>query len=262
VLVAPHAETVDAVHAWLAHHDIPQEACHRTDAGDWLTVTLSVEQAKRMLGTFSMASRLCVYSCLYLPADAQYEVYAHPESGSSVVRTLGYSLPRELLDHINVVTPTTYFSTMRTMRTTSFVKPAHAPAVDDGSRIQVAPGSDATVPSSCSSTITPACLRALYNTSSYTPAATAKTSFGIAGYLEEYANDADLQVRTALSVHDGCMTYAMFCPDVLQQVSYGRSGHQAYSCFCQWRLERPDRPWHRGQLGCSVRGDFAKVFPS
>jgi hypothetical protein len=132
-------------------------------------------------------------------ADAQYEVYTHPESGASAVRTLGYSLPRELLDHINVVTPTTYFSTLRSLRATSFVKASHTPVVDDGSVIHVAPGSDATVPSSCSSTITPACLRALYNTSSYTPAATTKNSLGIAGYLEEYANDADLQVTPFIS---------------------------------------------------------------
>jgi tripeptidyl-peptidase-1 len=72
----------------------------------------------------------------------------------------------------------------------------HVAAVDDSSVIAVAPGSDATVPSSCSSTITPACLRALYNTSAYTPAATSENKFGIAGYLEEYANDADLQVKS------------------------------------------------------------------
>jgi tripeptidyl-peptidase-1 len=81
---------------------------------------------------------------------------------------------------------------MRSMRATSFVRPAHAPAVDDGTVIKI-PGSDATVPSSCSSTITPACLRALYGTSSYTPAATSTNKLGVAGYLEEYANDADLQ---------------------------------------------------------------------
>jgi tripeptidyl-peptidase-1 len=56
-LVAPHTDTVDALHAWLAHHDIPQEACHRSDAGDWVSLTLSVEQAERMLGMLVICIR-------------------------------------------------------------------------------------------------------------------------------------------------------------------------------------------------------------
>ena len=51
----------------------------------------------------------------------------------------------------------------------------------------------ATVPSSCGSTITPACLRALYNTTSYTPKATATNKLGVAGYLDEYAVHSDLK---------------------------------------------------------------------
>ncbi|TFY50508.1 hypothetical protein EVG20_g11477, partial [Dentipellis fragilis] len=42
-------------------------------------------------------------------------------------------------------------------------------------------------------TITPACLRALYNTTTYVPKATATNKLGIAGYLEQFASFADLQ---------------------------------------------------------------------
>jgi tripeptidyl-peptidase-1 len=57
-LVQPHADTVEAVEAWLDDHGVPKDACSRNDAGNWLSVTLSVEQAERMLGMF-----LCVSTC-------------------------------------------------------------------------------------------------------------------------------------------------------------------------------------------------------
>ena len=48
--------------------------------------------------------------------------------------------------------------------------------------------------STCDEFITPDCLRALYNTSTYVPKATNVNKLGVAGYLDEFANDADLQV--------------------------------------------------------------------
>jgi tripeptidyl-peptidase-1 len=50
-LVAPHPSSVDAVHKWLASHGIRSEACHRSPAGDWVTVHVPVAQAEKMLGT-------------------------------------------------------------------------------------------------------------------------------------------------------------------------------------------------------------------
>lgn len=122
-----------------------------------------MHQAERMLGT-------------------KYSVYHHPRSGEKVVRTLAYSLPRELHPHIDVVAPTTYFGTMRSMRATSFLQP-EIKAIDnsvDNSTLDV----DATVPSSCATTITPACLRALYNTVNYVPSQTSRNGLGVAGYLD------------------------------------------------------------------------------
>jgi tripeptidyl-peptidase-1 len=79
------------------------------------------------------------------------------------------------------------------MKTTSFLEPS-IKAIDSDVNVVV----DAIDAASCSSTVTPSCLRALYNTASYTPAATATNKFGIVGYLEEFANYADLQVCTSL----------------------------------------------------------------
>jgi tripeptidyl-peptidase-1 len=50
-LVAPHQSSVDAVHEWLASHDVRNDACHQSPAGDWVTVHVPVVQAEKMLGT-------------------------------------------------------------------------------------------------------------------------------------------------------------------------------------------------------------------
>lgn len=172
-LVAPHPDSVEAIESWLQYHGInPANTIHRSGGGDWITLQVSVAQAERMLG-------------------AKYNVYQHVGTSQRIVRTLGYSLPRSLHSHVDVVAPTTYFGTLRSMRSTSFLQPDIEPAEK-----LISPDlSAAAVPASCGTTITPACLRALYNTSTYVPQATSTNKLGVAGYLDEFANRADLQVR-------------------------------------------------------------------
>ncbi|KIK07829.1 hypothetical protein K443DRAFT_673084 [Laccaria amethystina LaAM-08-1] len=163
----PHPNSTEAVNSWLEHHDIEKsKIAHASGGGDWVTVRVSVAQAERMLGT-------------------KYNVYHHPASGQRVVRTMGYSLPHELHSHIDVIAPTTYFGTIHSMQATSFLQPDIKPV---SNAVNVA------VPSSCSSTITPTCLRDLYNTSTYVPAATNVNKLGVAGYLGEFASTSDLQI--------------------------------------------------------------------
>ncbi|KAG6853522.1 hypothetical protein C0991_003517 [Blastosporella zonata] len=170
-LVAPHPDSRNAVDAWLEHHGIfPENIVYSTGGGEWVTIRVSVAEAERMLHT-------------------KYNVYHHPSSSERVVRAMSYSLPRELHNHIDMVTPTTYFSTTRSMRATSFLEPA-AQATPKIHEFNVA----APPPSSCGgSTVTIACLRNLYNTAGYSPKATPVNQLGVVGYLGEYANRADLQ---------------------------------------------------------------------
>ena len=178
-LVAPHPDSTSVVEDWLLYHGVSPSAIERSPAGDWLKLTIPVSKAERML-------------------NAKYNVYHRPASADYVVRTTSYSLPSALHSHIAVVTPTTYFGSLRKMKSTSFLQPEVPAISDEEAQIQhkavTSLGGLATVPSSCGSTITPACLRALYNTTSYTPAATDVNKLGVAGYLEEFANDKDLQV--------------------------------------------------------------------
>ncbi|KAF8903506.1 peptidase S8/S53 domain-containing protein [Gymnopilus junonius] len=168
VFLAPHPESTAAVEEWLYFHGINTSSAQRSDADDWIKLQVSVDQAERMLGT-------------------KYNVYQHGPSGEQVVRTLSYSLPKELHPHIDVVTPTTYFGTLRSMKKTHFLQP------DEKAAAAIRSGSDAAVPSSCANTITPTCLRDLYNTSTYTPTQTKVNKLGVAGYLDEFASTADLQ---------------------------------------------------------------------
>lgn len=79
------------------------------------------------------------------------------------------------------------------MKTTSFVEP-------DAPTVESADESDFAIPpASCNTVITPECLRVLYNTAGYTPSAK-RTSLGVVGYLEEYASNADLRVRSCTLV--------------------------------------------------------------
>ncbi|PPQ94446.1 hypothetical protein CVT25_002537 [Psilocybe cyanescens] len=169
--LAPHPDSLGAVDEWLAFHGIDTSKTQRSKAGDWITLRVSVEQAERMLNT-------------------KYNVYQHGASGEQVIRTLSYSLPQELHSHVDVVAPTTYFGTLRSMRKTSFLQPDVKPISDEEALV---PGSNAAVPSSCVNTITPTCLRDLYNTSTYVPQAAVTNKLGVAGYLQEFANTADLQ---------------------------------------------------------------------
>ena len=177
-LVAPHPDTLELVNSWLEHHGIPSSVSP-THGGNWLTLfSVPVSKANDLLG-------------------ASYKLYQHAETNDTVLRTIGYSVPGALHKLVQTVAPTTYFGSPRAMRRTLHLQP-NAVTLPDGDPelreavVNAKPGSAATVPASCKTTITPTCLRALYNTASYVPAATSRNTLGIAGYLEEFASHADL----------------------------------------------------------------------
>ncbi|KAH8977866.1 tripeptidyl peptidase A [Lactarius hatsudake] len=175
-LVAPDASSVDAVHEWLESHGIKKEACHRSPAGDWVTVRLPVAQAEKMLGT-------------------EFRVWKHTQDGDVLVRTTEYSLPAHLDEHIELIQPTTAFNRAKGQRTTFRFSPAPEMAsssLSSDDKISVA-GSGVTVDASCNTTITVSCLKQLYNAVDYVPQATDKNAIALTGYLEQFANFADLQ---------------------------------------------------------------------
>jgi tripeptidyl-peptidase-1 len=71
------------------------------------------------------------------------------------------------------------------------------PAVDSNSNVALdSAASAASSATNCSAYITPSCLSKLYATDGYTPSGGANATgagIGITGYLEQYANEQDLQ---------------------------------------------------------------------
>ncbi|KAJ7170953.1 family S53 protease [Mycena filopes] len=154
--VAPSAEAVAAVSAWLASYDLTPKTL--SSAGDWLSVAVPVSQANEMLA-------------------ANYETFTHTASGKSYARTLSFSLPAEVADFIADIHPTSTFNNPQSL----------GPVISAAKPQAVSP--DAT---SCASSVTPACLQNIYGIP--TTAATESTnSIAVAGFIEQFAQTADLK---------------------------------------------------------------------
>ena len=176
-LVAPHPDTLELVGSWLAIHEVPSASVSITHGGGWLSVyNVSIAQANALLG-------------------ATYQRYQHIETNETIIRTIGYALPAALHMHVQTVAPTTYFGSPRALRLNSKVM-SNGPTLPNGDHeLQNASATsplDAPLPSTCSVTITPECLRQLYNTLSYKPQAPSSNSLGVTGYLDQFASHSDL----------------------------------------------------------------------
>lgn len=183
VLSAPHPDSTGLVEDWLLHYDLlhsPECQLTRSSSGDWISLSIPVGQLERMLGT-------------------KYHIYKHTTTETTIIRTTSYSLPSILHDHVTVVTPSTYFGHPKPLHKTSFIQSIEGVLSEDVDKpanfATNAPNpSNSTVDPICNDQITPSCLNALYNIS-YTPVSTGNNSLGVAGYLDQFANHADLQVR-------------------------------------------------------------------
>jgi Pro-kumamolisin, activation domain len=83
--VKPAKASVDAVNAFLESNGI--KATTLSPAGDWLGFSVPVSKANEMF-------------------DANFAVYKHIATGQELIRTLSYSIPSSLKDHLDVVHPT------------------------------------------------------------------------------------------------------------------------------------------------------------
>lgn len=92
--VEPSEDSMILVLSWLAEHGLSAEDVSFSPTRDWMHVTVSIDVIQRMLG-------------------AEYHLYQHDNGLDQAIRTLSYSLPEYLHDHIDVIHPTTYFTTAR-----------------------------------------------------------------------------------------------------------------------------------------------------
>ena len=127
----------------------------------------------------------------------EYHVWTHDQSGDAVVRTTAYSLPEHLHDHVELVQPTTMFTRTKALRTTFRFDEGEATfkaaSSADTPPISVPSASGGHVDASCNKTITITCIQQLYNAVGFAPDVKHGNEIGITGYLEQFANIADLQ---------------------------------------------------------------------
>lgn len=163
---APSEASKDAVTSWLKSSGVSSYKV----VGDSVWFQTSVSKANSLLGT-------------------EFHTYTDTK-GVSKVRTTQYSIPNDLTEHIDLISPTTYFGKTQAQRRTiqsTYVQPLAKRA--------------ATLPASCNATITlgnnsyaaiqPDCLRYIYNVGDYTPDPRAGSRIGFGSFLNESASFSD-----------------------------------------------------------------------
>ncbi|GJJ09796.1 hypothetical protein Clacol_004020 [Clathrus columnatus] len=160
--VAPSSETKSAVDEWLSANGI--KATTISPAGDWLSFTIEVSKANELFNT-------------------EFSVFTNEATGDQTIRTLAYSLPADLQSHINLVHPTVAFPLKSISEPMVFTpenfKTASAPTLD-------------AAPAACNaSAVNPACIQALYGIPATADPQNA-SQIGVTGFLNEFAQDADL----------------------------------------------------------------------
>lgn len=156
----PSAATVSAFNAFASANGLTPTVI--SPNGDWLAITLPVSKANKLFA-------------------AQFDVFTHPSLNSPIMRTLSVSLPSELVGHVDVLHPTTAFVTSDVRLVPAFPKiKRRGPAASCNS-------------SDPAGIITPTCLQDLYGIP-ITPATEASNTLLVTGYVDQWAQSADLSV--------------------------------------------------------------------
>lgn len=169
-IFAPSNASYKAVELWLKSHGVTS---YTKQAGSiWFYTTVST--ANKMLST-------------------DFKTYSDPV-GIEKLRTLQYSLPDELVGHVDLISPTTYFGNNQAARSK---KPNKEVIVPEEKQL-----AKRLSPSSCNETIIhknqtyqifhPDCLRAKYGVEGYTPSPKCGSRIGFGSFLNETASFSDL----------------------------------------------------------------------
>lgn len=170
-IFAPSNASYAAVESWLKSHGVTS---YTRQAGSiWFYTTVST--ANELLST-------------------GFKSYSDP-NGIEKLRTLQYSIPEELVGHVDLISPTTYFGNTQD---TGALKPKKRASVARTKHLARSP----TPPSGCNATImhnnqtyqifSPDCLKAKYGVDGYTPSAQCGSRIGFGSFLNETASFSDL----------------------------------------------------------------------
>ena len=84
----PSQASVDAVNAYLKANGLSSTTL--SPAGDWIGFSVPVSKANEMF-------------------NAEFAVFNHKQTGAQTIRTLSYSIPSSLQEHLDFVHPTTKY---------------------------------------------------------------------------------------------------------------------------------------------------------
>lgn len=192
-LLEPGSEATTAVLQWLETSGI--RSADISSNGDWIHFVAPISQVEALL-------------------DTKFHLYSNSYNSERKVRTTQYSVPDHLHRYIDMVQPTTRFGQVRPQTKRLFdaqyLGKAHT-------------GLNTTT---CNSTITPSCLKSLYNVE--TPKRNTSSGFiGINGFLEEYARFADFatfEEEYAPWMKNESFTWTSINGGILNQTYTGDSG--------------------------------------
>lgn len=161
-MLAPSSDASHTVEAWLKSAGVTKI----NSDGEWITFATTVDTANKLLGT-------------------QFNYYE--SDGVTKLRTTEYSLPNDVAQHIDFVTPTTYFGkTTALLPTLPSIKRTLEPRQASNST------SNHTIDNSCKTSITPDCLKQIYSIGDYTPDPKSGSKIAFSSFLKESARTQDL----------------------------------------------------------------------
>ncbi|KAJ3553438.1 hypothetical protein NM688_g3613 [Phlebia brevispora] len=174
MLTAPAPETLAAVNAWLQAAGL--NATTSTNTGDLLRLNTTVSVANQLL-------------------DAEFSLFTNTHTGAQSIRTLNYSIPVDLVGHVQFVHPTISFPSSAPLQSNStIIARTNDDSISNPNATILARANHPAVdPTACGSLlVTPDCVLRMHTI----PAATIGPptgSIGVAGMNDLYANQADLK---------------------------------------------------------------------
>ena len=162
-MLAPSSEASSAVMAWLKGAGVS----NAYSDGVYVNFSTTVGTANSLLST-------------------QFNYYEN--SGVTKLRTMQYSIPDDLTDLVDLITPTTYLGKTTPQAPTSPKMPHQLRQILP----RQANGTNATN-SSCATLITPACLKEIYNIN-YTPSNKSESKIAFGSFLNQSARTQDLSL--------------------------------------------------------------------
>lgn len=93
-LFAPHDDSINAVHDWLAQNGVPKHRARLSKSKTWVDFTTTVGHLEKLL-------------------QAKYHVYSHINGKDQQITSEKYTVPGVVSDHVDFIAPAMTFSSGR-----------------------------------------------------------------------------------------------------------------------------------------------------